>query len=302
MEIDFYTDLIRIARRELGVWGVETLFLTDDELVTRYFVLQHRVMERGPYKVHVSTKAEDFFVGVSSEIRRGICKLLKRAQKFDVLWPHQSRRLLARASPRRVSRAWDAQHDGLLNDWGIQHLHLGTRTSADRFVERTSTLAFIMARKPDLYIIDFRKHPTGDWSDKDLLETVEKHWPALNPELVGVSALPPRDGVTHQAMRNAGMTVVLERSTGRIIAPPGWGYSVSGHSALAIRQRDRVTNGLRRMEAHLLSIENALQSACGGGPCDLHLELDSQGRFQVFSKGTQLMDPKGERLPAAFGL
>lgn len=304
MKIDFEADLVCVARRELEEWGVETLLLSNDELITRYFVLQHRVLDAGPYALHVSSEAMLSFIRASCkpEVQRGIGSLLARARRREVLWPHQSRRLLARTRVRGRSRPSDAQHDGLLNDWGIQHLHLGQAFATDGFVDRTSTLAFVMARQRDLYVIDFRKHPKGDWSDIDLLEIVEKHWPHVLPALNGVTGLTTPAGLTHQQARNAGLTLAVQLSTGRVLAPPGGGYSTSGHSFSAIARMDRFRNSVRQMEESLLTQQNELQEAIGTHELELHLDLDPATGLEVFANGKRLRSQTGERLPAMFSL
>jgi len=64
--------------------------------VTRFFVLQHRLLDPGPYKLHLSTAAAKALVLALPEQREGIIALLRRAQTGSALWPHQSRTLLAR--------------------------------------------------------------------------------------------------------------------------------------------------------------------------------------------------------------
>ena len=80
-------------------------------------------------------------------------------------------------NPHLNSATKKDQLDGLLYDWGIHHLHLGETFSAPGYVERTGPVLFAIFRKDDVYFIDIRNHE--GWSDKNLLEIVNRNWPEL---------------------------------------------------------------------------------------------------------------------------
>jgi len=86
----------------------------------------------------------------------------------DDLRPHQSTQL------ERPD-----YEDGLLNDFGIQHFHLGTAQHPNKpfFVSREDPLLFGLVQDDAFYCIGYYKH--GDWSKTELLDIVHAHWPSV---------------------------------------------------------------------------------------------------------------------------
>lgn len=74
-------------------------------------------------------------------------------------------------------------HDYLLNDWGIHHLHHNDqkKASGDYFNLRSGQLLFVHTTADHLYFIDI--HPHNEhcvFAQKDLLRAVRNNWPDLN--------------------------------------------------------------------------------------------------------------------------
>ena len=69
-----------LARRQLDSWGVSTLLLSETDVVTRFFVLQHRLPEPGPYKLHLSTGGGEGFGSRPAE--RGVRVVMELGRAF----------------------------------------------------------------------------------------------------------------------------------------------------------------------------------------------------------------------------
>ncbi len=63
--------------------------------------------------------------------------------------------------------------DGMFNDWGVLHLHLGDQPNPKdgRYIARTGPLLFLYLMQDNAYLINIYQH--GDWTDKSILQTVQ---------------------------------------------------------------------------------------------------------------------------------
>ena len=102
---------------------------------------------------------------------------------------------------------------GMLNDFGIQHFHLGTKEHPriPSFVARTDPLLFAMVQENDLYCIGYYKH--GEWSKATLLDVVHENWPDT---ISGYSVADVRlahlyTDDEHEKLRKADINVATQR-------------------------------------------------------------------------------------------
>lgn len=301
MRIDFESDLVGIARQELGKAKVaQTLLLPDRDALVRFFVLQHRLLPPGPYEVEMSEEAVLSFALAREPLRVGILGLLSSAKRGASLWHYQSRRLIQGRFPPKM-KPQDPEHDMLLNDWGIHHLHLGTKFDADGFAERTDTLAFVTIRDRTMFVIDFRPH-SSSWSCIELLGITDRKWPRLLSVINGVlPSKEPWSEKRHQELRSAGLYSPVELN-GRMVMPSGSAYATSGHSTSAIMRMDLTLQRLLQMEDFLKEGEASLQQAEQQGELEVHLQLGVDGRFEVISNGRRLLAEDGRGLAEKFGL
>ena len=77
-------------------------------------------------------------------------------------------------------------NDGLLNDYGIHHLHLSDELDkGGYFVNGSRMLLFALVKESDAFFIDVVPHPndkiTEDvgWVRQDLLTIIDANWPQL---------------------------------------------------------------------------------------------------------------------------
>lgn len=179
----------------------------------------------------------------------------------QVFW---SRELLARKLPPNVSlavraieqasaggsnlnpylsmRVQKVYNDMLLNDWGINHLHLGLPGAGPPpFVGRTGTLLYVYVAEETLYFVDVRSHESFD--DQVLIEIVHNNWPHLlaKSRAVDVPGGHPLSREQRARLRGkvrgrrrGAVNALTQMADGTVYFPHGGGYVMKGLS-LAVR-------------------------------------------------------------------
>lgn len=123
-----------------------------------------------------------------------------------------------------------ADKDLLLNDWNINHLHLGENIQKNGFVQRTKDVLFCRITKDSVYFIDILSHNKEDnpWTEKDLLRIIRGNWINLMPlklnGITGLSHYPTKQEYLN--MRLSGVSVFIELDGEFYIG----GIMSSGHS------------------------------------------------------------------------
>jgi hypothetical protein len=118
----------------------------------------------------------------------------------------------------RISRA--TYEDGMLNDWGITHFHLGLRGAGNGLWG--DEVLFATVRGDVVYCIGFFEH--GSWTNVDALEIVHRNWPDLieQARVRRVTVSTNRTDEERAQLRAAGI-VALINVNGVMYAPAGGG-------------------------------------------------------------------------------
>lgn len=196
-------------------------------------------------------------------------QLLAKVEAGADLWPHQS---------RKISNL--AIQDGMLNDYGIQHFHLGTSPDPRRpeLIEGTSELLFAIVTDHDFYSIGIYDHKA--WNKQTLLDVVHSTWPNLTEpytikggphmKVVGLSRNYTDDEAAK--FRATGINVLQQRPDGSIQMGLGGGVTLDGSSFLVRREVDRLIVYLEELQ---LLVTDALESMPRAGdlPIDAAVQL-----------------------------
>lgn len=244
IEMDFVTDWQNSMIEEMKEEGLEfNENIPNGSLIIMYLTFLRRKVSKKHRKVH---KSKEF--RCPKELENGLNKLINAIEIGDDLTPYLSKKI-----DDLVYK------DGMFNDWGIHHLHLGDRMDG-KFIERTGPLLFVLFKDDDAYLINIYKHK--DWTKKDVLQTIYNNWPALIEPYVfkDVKALAYEYTENdHQKLRNAGMNVLieLEEKSGRkiVIMAPGMGITSSGDSTNDVRAYQQQIKLIHDLE---LLVENSL--------------------------------------------
>lgn len=236
LTIDFLADWTSQIARDLTNLGysVDPADSPRDLGVKYFNVLKRRVPTR-PRKVHVAS-----LFACPADQQAGCDQLREKFERGDDVNPHLSTALL-RAD----------YSDGLLNDWGIHHFHLGLVPHPTRpgFVHRTGPLLYARVDDDDVYFIAVDAH--GKWTDQQLLEVIADNWPNILSRYVaaGDNAAPiTNDDVKN--LRGAHMNTALQIN-GTTYLPAGGGLAGSGESADAVFRATKSISELRRLERHV---------------------------------------------------
>ncbi len=142
--------------------------------------------------------------------------------------------------------------DGLLNDWGIYHLHLGTVPYAKNpaFIDRTDDVLMARFDEKMAYLIDIAHH--GDWARLRLLEIVHRNWPeSLAPYRMNVQRLEGTISDADRAALRRGGVMALTEVDDAVYMPPGGGITTSGLGVNVVETCDRIVYSLRGYEAQM---------------------------------------------------
>lgn len=241
IEIDFQSDWILILKRRIQDLGYIVEQTWDDSTISDvYFNLVRRLIEAKPRKV---VQSREFKCPV--EFTRGLEWIKDKASKGGDLNPHLSR------------KTKDAMYDDpLLNDWDIQHLHLGEKIESNGLATGTKPVLFARVTSDTFYLLDVMNHGRGyqPWIKKRLVNIIRENW----PDSIAVSRL---NGVVDMEvnpseqdigqLRKAGINTLLRTDDGAIFAPLGGGVTRSGISVVAVEDSHRYFRLVDKIAEHV---------------------------------------------------
>src|SRR5258707_4230893 len=230
---DFKADLLLMARQYLEErWPSEKI--PDSDVLPKYFDSLRRWPAARPRRVR---EADDFLC--PHELAKGWKLLRMKVLKGEDLRPHLAREHFGLS-----------HRDGLLNEWGVHHLHLGVKPyfKDSSFVDRTKQLLFALITDDDFYAINiYPQH--GDWETAELLESLHRNWPQV---LAGYSIrLVPGENLGKQerkSLRNANVQTFTAVSDGTVYAPIRGGVASSGVSIEAVMRTARACADMKRLQ------------------------------------------------------
>jgi hypothetical protein len=227
--------LAKIFKKEIEELDFDTSLLsTSEDVLQSYCSYTYRLIEKRKRTIH---KADTFICPTGVE--KGLNWLEEKIKKGESVNPHLN------------SAIKTDKLDGLLYDWGIHHLHLGESFSAPGYVKRTGPVLFAIFRKDDVYFIDIRDHE--GWSDKNLLEIVNRNWPELLSiyKMEGVKPETSFDENDITSLRKSGVNTFHELSDGNSYLSMGGGITSAGTSMMAIRSYVKMVRMLNDIKTNI---------------------------------------------------
>jgi hypothetical protein len=158
---DFKADLLMMARQHFEErWPSENI--PDSDVLPKYFDSLRRWPAARPRRVWEADKFH-----CPPGMLKGWGLLRRKVLKGEDLRPN-----LAREHS-------DLSHrDGLLNEWGVHHLHLGLKPyfKDASFVDRTKQLLLAVITDDDFYAVNiYPQH--CNWEATEILESLHRNWP-----------------------------------------------------------------------------------------------------------------------------
>jgi hypothetical protein len=234
IKIDFAADWAATLEEQVASLGYQIATgLSPGEVCHRYATLRRRLISQRPRTVSAAAG----FV-CPPDLLAGLALLRKKIEAGEELRPHLSRGLAD----------LDSQ-DMLLNDWGIHHLHLGTKIEADGFVERSGPVLFARFTRDAAYLIAVLKH--GSWSCQDFVRVLHRNW----PDSISAYRIQGAQGLEQQtsdadiaALRKHAINVPVAVEPGAVYLGMGGGYSTTKMNGEVVRDCARTLETLKKYE------------------------------------------------------
>lgn len=265
VQIDFYRDWIDLMREKLSREGLDTQKLnTDGEVEQAFFNFRWRLIPPTPRKVF---KASGFWC--PPEYSAGLALLESRIVAGANLAPYLSRKL-----PRLDFK------DGLLNDWGIHHLHLGTELDEKGRIEGTKEILFARFDQGAAYFLGIQGHDA--WTRREFVQIIHDNW----PKTIEKSRLKSHHEVGEKfsddefaTLRRKHVNTTIQVTDGAVYAAIGGGFMADGSSASVRREADywqlRIQNLTEYVKTNFAEIARQCAEAGVDLPekCEFKLEI-----------------------------
>jgi hypothetical protein len=242
-------------------WGAEASKVEDRNVLPYFFDLSRRMIPIGTRKIEI---ADDFDCPPAQ--KNGWINLQDKIRRGDDLGPHLS---------------WAdsfSNNDGLLNEWGVHHFHLGMKPDTHRpyYVERSTPLLFALVDETTVYAINIYRH--GAWEDKRIIESLHRNWPDLisRDRLQGIQG----EVLTtdeRRKIRKSGLQAAIATEDGSVYGSIGGPINSIGLKLQSMIDADRWIDEVRRLqsglEAHLCKVLPVLEQAGYTDEQELRAEL-----------------------------
>ena len=239
---NFRADLQATARQHLTAdWGPEVARISDDDVLIAYFDALRRRPAMRPRKIWL---ADDFTC--PPEYQAGWEQLQKKVADGEDLRPHLSK-----------GHARLGKLDGLLNEWNVHHLHLGTAPSSrdPSLIERSGPVLFARITGYDFYAINVYTH--GNWEQMSVLESLHRNWPDTikSYRIRGIQGEPLTEE-QRRNLRKVNMQTATTTADGTVYMAIGGGVASSGTSAEAVRRADMLWSDAEQL---LIAVQDQLE-------------------------------------------
>jgi hypothetical protein len=235
---DFLADWYEMQKAALCQMGyVPSPDDTQDKISLAFYNLERRMISMNRRTVHQSRE-----LTCPVEDRPGLNDVLKKAAKGSDLRPHQSTKLL--------QADYD---DALLNDWRIQHLHLGTapHKKMPGFMSRTGAVLYAYITAEEFFAINVLDHTA--FAQQRLLQIIHRNWPKLIEPFrakgtLGLEFNPSDDDI--KIARHSFINAATEID-GAVYMSPGGGYASNGTSAEVVFRHDNARELFLRVQDYI---------------------------------------------------
>lgn len=237
IKMDFYGDWISFLKNQLQNAGYKiNTNASQEDISIQYFNLLKRRVTPVLRSVLISNEFK-----CPSKCKAGLEIVKEKIEKGQDITPFLSTGL--------KKMEYD---DGLLNDWGIHHLHLGTTMRNDGFVQRTGPVLFVRFDEEYAYFINVMDHGRGHepWFKQELVRIIHRNWPKSIEQFRLKEVLGLSNPITDKDIKTLrGHTLTfIEPEKGVVYMPPGMGCATSGTSIEVVMVSDDYAIRMRNYE------------------------------------------------------
>lgn len=238
------------------------------ELFIQWCALRHKLIDSKPRKVIFS---KNFKVPV--HLQAGLKALVLKLQNGENVNPHLNK-----------SSVDPNQQDGMLNDFGIHHFHLGANLEGG-FMERTGEVAFVLITQDTAFFIDAPLHGPGTdplvWNRQKHIQTIHDEQPQLLEVFKVHDSIKVNQYTDEQRskLRKLNINQFTQVNDGTCYISPGFGTVTSGDSSRSVREYLSISKVLKERFKHA---EELLRSSIKSSANELVLKLvDFEGHIQA---------------------
>lgn len=227
---DWHDQLLEQMR---SAWGDQVDKIERGEVPFRFFDSLRRDANPKPRRIEI---ANGFACPAEYDV--GWRNLQKKIEAGESLKPHQS----------KDHKSFSNQ-DGLLDDWGVHHFHLGVgpHPKYPGLVERTPHVVFALVTDDVFYAINTYLHE--GWASTEVVETLHQNWPDAIRQFVihGI----PSDPVTEtqrKTLRKKRANCFVTVKDGTVYGPLGGAMSSAGIAIDAVMRTDVCHDQIERFQ------------------------------------------------------
>lgn len=229
---------------EYDEWKTESGNKDENEykrdLIFQYYNVQHKFVSSTPRNIK---KCSDF--KCPDKYTKGLELLEGSIISGEDLFPRYSRQIFKFDS-----------NDGMLLDFGIYHLHLGTKPDAKHkgLIEGTEDVLYCMFDDKSAYFIKIAKH--GLWNNVDLLKAVKDSFPEVLNKFKVEGIIGQGIDVTEdlrKKIRSKHMNCGIIEIDNEYYMQPGLGMNSKGTSNLSVQRCLRQLECLRIYEEDIVN-------------------------------------------------
>jgi len=248
IKADFRNDWREFLQGDMPVFGLQyDRAETLEENTIGYLNAKRRIVPRRKRTVHESKEVR---IQILSKYWAEYSSLKKLISEGGDLIPYLSHDI-------RKKRA--DKNDGILNTWGLHHLHFLPNGTLDVLLVRIT--------ETDVFVIKMLPHGSETWVDTSLLRILHENWPdATVGKVVGIQGEPltPTQRIN---LRRKNVNFATTMPDGTVYLAPGGGVSGSGRCSLDVTLSDWIFQNLaywqRVVEENETNLRSALNVSCG---------------------------------------
>lgn len=171
-------------------------------------------------------------------------------------------------------------NDGMLNDWGFYHFHLGTTSDRkhSRLMGGTRIVLAAIVDESAFYPVDFISH--NSWCDRAILEKAISAFPERFEKfrLKGAEDIAGSEVEENiPEMRKHGVNL-FSKIGGKIYFPPGLGITTASTSVAATMRLDQCRRQFQKLENQLRIV---LDAQCCTGKVRLIRDPSAENSFRI---------------------